>query len=899
MPDPGDDLGASPPRVVIRPQPKDGNPWGVKAVAPQSGGWGVSATVPASNAPPAAPAAQPDSGGWVAKALEPITTYFPTQREHAREGMEGMKTGASEMGNALARKVGMQPKDDDAPGFFKGAFDTGLGALGYLSSPITAGLHTVVGKPIEENTGIPHEYTEFGVGLAIPGYGLARLPAAKTVGKTVEKILSPTTVGPKAQDAEALMRQSLGTATRETETTRAALEPFQKYVNGLPDADRLGLLGYIENRSKGWTLADKKLQPLADRLRDTFDARKAKLEAMPSTTGASFIEDYFPHMWKDQAKASEFLKAFGGRQGSGRNLRKRSIPTIEDGIQAGLEPISTDPVGMAMKYVENMDRFIATNNVFDTARSVGDIKYFRPGKQPEGWAELRGRLGEKLTPGGQQQAYAPEDWARIWNNYIGRGIGGENAEYREAYQVLQRGSNAITALELAFSGYHAMTMAQEGVVNEVARAVGQATKGKGIDAAKSLLGAPLAPVRLAMRGNKLEKVYLGTGTGNPLMEQVTDLLTKAGGRAKSFQQSVDIKNSAMGSYFTAWRKGSLKGELQEDLKTAQGAPVAGTAKVLARNMGRVMDTVMQPLFEKYIPKIKNGAFYENMADWLKQNPGASQAEQVAQARKIWDSIDNRFGELVQDNIFWNRTLKQSSMLAMRSYSWNLGTMREIGGGTVDLARSAIKGDELSNRALYVIALPIASSAMNAMYQYLKTGEGPKDMHDLQAPRTGGTDAATGEPERAMLPGYMKDVYGWWHNPVQEAKNKMATGPRLATELVSTMDGQGGSNWRGDPILSPPEEDTAWTKNVPRWLYEYFAHIAENVGPISMRQVAQGRKDGSGFNKFEDMMGIRSAGRALTDPDGYDLMMQRIRKGKFDRKQKFDARQKQQYGGAGE
>jgi len=35
------------------------------------------------------------------------------------------------------------------------------------------------------------------------------------------------------------------------------------------------------------------------------------------------------------------------------------------------------------------------------------------------------------------------------------------------------------------------------------------------------------------------------------------------------------------------------------------------------------------------------------------------------------------------------------------------------------------------------------------------------------------------PERVMVPGYQKDVFGWYEDAVQEALNKVASGPRMA------------------------------------------------------------------------------------------------------------------------
>jgi hypothetical protein len=52
-----------------------------------------------------------------------------------------------------------------------GAANLGLGALNYVGSPINAALRAVAGKPIQDVTGIPKEYTEFAIGMASPLLG--------------------------------------------------------------------------------------------------------------------------------------------------------------------------------------------------------------------------------------------------------------------------------------------------------------------------------------------------------------------------------------------------------------------------------------------------------------------------------------------------------------------------------------------------------------------------------------------------------------------------------------------------------------------------------------------------------------------------------------------------------
>ncbi len=824
------------------------------------------------------------------KAAEPITSLPEVYQRKVNESTERMGSGWDQFMTA----IGKDPMEKwEAT---KGVGNMAAGAIDYtLAVPHTA-TEAIAGKPLQENFGIPKEYTEFTADLLIPGIGLTKtkqgaevVDALKNAGKTTEKIFSPDTVSPLAEAAGGSVRAETGRAAQATAQTAHQLEAFRSQINQLDDAAKLDLIGYMEGRSAGRAISDPRLQKVADTMRDAFEGRRAQLEQMPSTSSASFVQDYFPHLWQDPKAAADFVKGFGTKEGSGRNLKARSIPTVADGIAAGLKPITTDPIAATLQYIGNMDRFIATSRIFEVAKDTGIVKQFTPGKQPAGWVEVKTARGQGF--------YAPEDWARIYNNFTSRGVHGlGGGEYGAAYDTLRRGSNAVTALELGLSGYHTLTMAQESIVNQVAKALDMAVAGKPLEAAKALGGAAVAPISLAFKGGKrgVEGVYLGKGTNDPMMKRVVELLTLAGGRGKGSSHALDYEFSRKGSYVTAFQQARLKTELLSDLKDIRDKPIINTAKQVANHVGRTMQTVAQPLFDVYIPKMKNGAFYENMSGWLKANPNASKEEQIKAARNIWDSVDNRFGEMVQDNIFWDKTMKQAALLSLRSFSWTLGgPVREIGGGIRDIGR-ATTGKDWTSKASYAVALPFTFGTLNSVYQFMKTGESPQSMQDLLAPRTGGTDARTGQPERIMMPGYMKDVFGFALHPVQEAKNKVATAPRLAGETISIANGQGGQNWRGDPIISPPKEGE---NNAPRWLKEYLAYLLENLGPISLRNAQKGAKEGSNLGSVEQVLGTKTAPAYLTDPEGNERMMKNLRQRAWTKKERFDRRQKALYGGS--
>jgi hypothetical protein len=786
----------------------------------------------------------------------------------------------------------------------KGISDVTGGFLSAVTSPIMGAFRSLVSKPVEEKTGFKHEWTEAVGSLAMPVTGVFKYgkaaPAAKTVvsetATFLNRIFNPEKIG-KGERAETLIRNALGVAARDTETTKAAFNDYFKTVNQLDDNDKVALIGYIEGRTKGATIKDPALQPVADAIKTAVDQRKTKLQALPSTHQMAFVEDYYTHQWENPQAAQAFTKNWFAKQGTGKNLKKRSIPTIADGMAAGLVPKTLNPLETITDYVTNMDRFIAHNAIIDAGRAVKDVKYYRNPQVAAklGLVKLDGRLAMRRTPYGDMQAYAPKDWARVYNNSIAKGWH-QWETAGQIYDKLQTTSNSITAMELGLSGYHLLTMVNEGSIASVANAVSQAVSGVGAltrgqmgEAAKLLAGsaksAVTAPFALGVKpylGHKAQQVYLGRQTGSALMRKTMDLLEAGGGRAVGRTHAADYKFSAANSYFTAFKRGELLASLKQDFS-------GGMLRGFARQMGRTLQSVAQPLFDVYIPKMKVGAFHENMSAWLAANPTASYPDQVAMAKRIWDSVDNRFGEVVQDNIFWHTMLKQTAQLGMRSYSWNLGTIREIGGGAKNLLTNpkglGLKGTSYDPKIGYVVALPITTALTNAIYQYAMTGKMPESVEDLVAPRTGGMVPGLGGrgqvEERAQLPSYMKDVFGWYEDWYQEMLNKRSSLVATIGELAANRD------WKNDPIVNPEH-------SAPEWMKEYFEYASKFL-PISVKQGAQGEKKGSKLG-LQSYLGIRPSPAQFTDPKGL-ASIRKYQGEQIDKKRrKTEARQKQIYGG---
>jgi hypothetical protein len=133
----------------------------------------------------------------------------------------------------------------------------------------------------------------------------------------------------------------------------------------------------------------------------------------------------------------------------------------------------------------------------------------------------------------------------------------------------------------------------------------------------------------------------------------------------------------------------------------------------ALSLPALLEIVSKPLMEHIVPLQKLGVFGDLATKMLcrlapeRRSPIARRRSQSA-----WDSVDNRMGQLVYDNLFWNKTFKD---LAMASSGPSGGTSAR---SASSVAASAIsrKGEgrreglvgrraKLTHRAAYVIALP--------------------------------------------------------------------------------------------------------------------------------------------------------------------------------------------------
>jgi len=418
--------------------------------------------------------------------------------------------------------------------------------------------------------------------------------------------------------------------------------------------------------------------------------------------------------------------------------------------------------------------------------------------------------------------HMPEEVARLFKNYLSPGLRDKSKNFRSWLGV----SALLNNFQLGFSAFHIGFTSIDAATSEFARGLIQLSRGNVGEALRAMTtGTVAAPYRTYQIGKMLEEEYFHPGTVGGNAAQIVEAMIKGGGRT-------GVERMYRTDLIEAVKKNYADGGFQR-LLAAIKVP------------GAVSQIAATPVM-RFALRQKLGVFSKLAEMEINKNPNMTPAEMNTTFGKIWDSVDNRMGQLVYDNLFWHKSLKDLAMMTVRSVGWNLGTIRELAGGGKDIAAQLgklAKGEkpELTYRASYLIALPLVVGTMGAITQYLFTGKGPDELKDYFYPKNGNIDAS-GKPERVALPSYMKDIFHYGTAPLQTLSAKLHPGLETVVEMLENK------NFYGTKIYN--EEDDFVTK-----AKDLALHVGAAAEPFGVRGFVREAQLGSAAKGAWSFIGI--------------------------------------------
>ena len=680
------------------------------------------------------------------------------------------------------------------------------------------------------------------------------------VGDSLKVAFAPATRGEQAVKGAGVMRENLAVLARQKEiaqeTLKAGQRYFDRHINGAPDEATRNqrFLDFADAFESGKTQnLPQEVQDFAKTMRELINDRAGKLQSRDLVQ--PYIENYMSHLWQrpgqqpggpDIGAILSSRRPMAGKEGF---RRERTLPTYRDGIEAGLQPVDWNPVGLVLKSLEQMDKSIMAHDVRQELGATGLRQFAGLGQSPpQGW--VRGNDPADTVHQNAEQGlilrghyYYPEPVARIINNHLQPGLRGN-----KAYDVVREVGNTMNQFQLGFGAFHAGFAVIDTQISAAALGLQEISRGDFLKGAGHLLGAPLAPIKALWQGSKVLREYYAPGSQGAEAAQVVQWLEEAGGRSR----------------MDAFYKGDHLQRFRDAIQSIRQGK-GGVGSALYNALPALSEALSKPVMEAMVPRMKLGVFADMARSEMERlGPMSDPSTRRAVLGKAWDSVENRLGQLTYDNLFWNRVVKDLAMVGVRSVGWNLGTVRELGGGVKDIpgsVKGVLQGKGISPRLAYLAALPLVHGFYGAMYQYLATGQWPQELKDYFFPRTGRT-RPDGTPDRISLPSYMRDVAHLTNragegpmrvgqNAWEMAKSKLHPFVGTVGEMLDNQDFYGAAIRNPDDSAVRQSLDTA-------------KHMLKSFEPFSVRGFQQQKQQGAPLGqRLQSFVGMTPAPSYIT------------------------------------
>jgi hypothetical protein len=652
--------------------------------------------------------------------------------------------------------------------------------------------------------------------------------------------VAPESMSNLSRNAAAVLAKNIAEQMRSETVMKHRGEPRREFWNRLgPKAG----LEFMHNYEKGGPFPDEVTKAAAR----GYSAAYADLARQDKELGLEYdeITHYLPHMFEDQAGVARWLQQrYGPKWGDPNFIKDRSFDMYEQAQAAGFRPKFTNPEDLfqarhhASAVAKMQIQALRELERHGMARRV--VKGIERSKDPDHYElEWRAPNGERyLVPNDIHQLMtnafnSPSLWSA--RNPAG-------AVFRGAMDL----KNKLVPIKLALSLFHPLHIATIDNATTMVRATkgllsGAITPGRFVREMaqglfyKELVGETVGALNKQGMGYRLLNAYRGKIKDNDLTDADRLALQYMGEGGFTPEMPKEYKNNAIAKFKDALQQHSVKAVFK--------APWA------------MVEALQKPIFEEWIPMLKTASYIRDAKRALEADPSLldNPLKRMAAFRQLQKSVDNRYGEMAYNTLFWNRYLRDIGVGSTLSMGWNLGFIREYGGGVAQVAKAGIdmtnlkEGDSVArhikeaaatgelDKAMFVGYYVMSAMALGGLMTWYMSGQAPQEANDYIYPKTGET-GPDGKPERVNTMFYTRE-FAAIQKHVQHEGLVSGIGKIVSNKVVPLVD-EAKTLWTnvdyfGREISDP---DSNAFKQLAQKL-EWF--MADQI-PISMQGAKQGR-----------------------------------------------------------
>jgi hypothetical protein len=631
-------------------------------------------------------------------------------------------------------------------------------------------------------------------------------------------------------------------------------EAFEKMFNSM---HRTELITFVDRVKEGNPQPTPELQEAADFIRKVDTASwealtDAAVAAGMKNNPVAWLENHYRVMWKTIPNHPDTEGRRGGRsplRGSRGMAKQHTLANMSEGIDAGGIPFSYNPIVNLKMALADIWKYTTALKLWAWAKDNGHATFVRGAfpKLPSGMSWLEDSIadvwfpaesGEGLVHGGK---YAmDEGFGRLLNNFLSRDLIRQTKTGRGLMWI----KNATTSVELMFSLFHGVFETLETVASNVGLGLSQMynrgmiggdTSGL-VQGMVNIIKSPATPITVANLGSRFREMagkadeFFDTPEGKAFLKVHPDAREMIGylfsGGWKPNEVEADWKNQSVRAFMD-----SLK-----DLKEGNSKNYVGAG---LRAAPAAAEFMMGPLFDRFIPNLKVGQFVTEMREALRQNWLRYNGKQgyyvdrqgrrydrpsdTEVARKVWRLIEDRFGELNYDTLFWNQTFKAAMQLMFRSVTWKFGSIEAFGRAAAGQGKEFIdafkerRAPQLHRNMAWLFGIFLLTAAIGIVISKALGRHTPKNLTDVVFPRIDPNDSSV----RVSIPTYFKDLVHLVHSPTGYVKASLAGWIGRVAEMLSNKDYYG---------VQIRDTDAPATKQA----LQMGKHAAESLLPFSVR-----------------------------------------------------------------
>lgn len=573
-----------------------------------------------------------------------------------------------------------------------------------------------------------------------------------------------------------------------------------------------------------------------------------------------WLEEYFPRQFKNPEQAAQWLNTKRANMTQSGFQKKRSIEFLQDALNQDHELVTYNPADLVT------NRLMAGAELQERVRLLRRINQYLGAAAPirnEGQLAAARTAGWHMIkdPTGQQWALHP-DLKPTWDNVLAtRGLWDAPGVTGNAFRGWMKLKNSYVGPKLGLSLFHPLHVSHININDGLTRAWMQLTRA----------GDPLGAL------NSVAKGFYGQLTqGTPYLP------TEAKAAREAWKTPEWQRTPEQQATVKLMNRGGFSPQLAEELRMYDSRGFKDALinqqwfKALPYALRQIFPTIMKPFFEHWIPNLKTAAYLDGAKELFARRPDLidDYVNGNAALGTIAKSIDNRYGEMFYKNLFWNKTLKEAGIGSFLSLGWNLGFVREFGGGVLEPflknvidqtpTRKAIA--DAKSKTSFAIFYFANAALLNAAVSVLKGGVNVQDLEpmDYFLPRIGGLNP-DGSPRRISNMFYTREIPMAMKHIEEEQSviggmksllwNKMMFEP--AKELYNNRDYYGFNIWN---------EHAPWYQQA----YQAGKYImSDTFSPITITGAVNSLKKSGKWDENDSI--ATKLGKIVSEPEGWAAM----------------------------